>query len=86
MRQKTYRNLKQQNYQKNGLDKYGNLVKNFQIKKENFFWYDLECLKKFKEYGVNKFKWLDIWDIDWEEKRQTAIEKGHKLEIPDFRN
>jgi len=67
---------------KEWLDKYQDLINNFSIKKENFYWYDLESLKKFNEFGANKFAWLDIWDVDWEEKRKIAIEKGHQDEVP----
>jgi len=53
----------------------------------NFFnddelnWHDLEILKIFKKYGVKKFFSLNIWDINWEYKRQLAI--GLEA-IPDF--
>ncbi len=46
--------------------------------KEELYWYDIEVLKWFKQYGINRFKWLDIWDIDWEKKRQIAIKRGTK--------
>ena len=50
---------------------------------ENFpenelYWFDAEILQDFKKYGTKYFKWLDIWDIDWEKKRQIAIKRGIK--------
>jgi len=53
------------------------------INLENFsenrlYWFDIEILQDFKEYGTKYFKWLDIWDTDWETKRQIAIKKGIK--------
>ncbi len=44
-------------------------------------WYDLEVLKIFKKYGLKKFYSLNIWDINWEYKRQLALDSE---EIPDF--
>jgi hypothetical protein len=29
------------------------------------YWWDGEVLKYFNEYGVEKFRQLDIWDVDW---------------------
>lgn len=49
-------------------------LKNFS--KEDFHWYDVEVLKFFRKYGLSYFKWLDIWDVDWEKKRQLALQKG----------
>lgn len=37
------------------------------------FWYDIEILRFFAEYGTKRFAALDIWDIDWECKRQLAL-------------
>jgi len=42
------------------------------------YWFDTEILQDFKKYGTKYFKWLDIWDIDWEKKRKVAIERGVK--------
>jgi glycosyltransferase involved in cell wall biosynthesis len=35
-------------------------------------WFDLEVLSAFKEKGSGYFRWLDIWDVDWEAKRRAA--------------
>ncbi len=53
------------------------------INLENFledklYWFDTEILQDFKKYGTKYFKWLDIWDVDWEKKRQIAIKRGVK--------
>jgi len=53
------------------------------INLENFsenklYWFDIEILQDFKKYGTKYFKWLDIWDINWEKKRQIAIKRGIK--------
>jgi glycosyltransferase involved in cell wall biosynthesis len=34
---------------------------------EPFYWWDREVLRWLKEYGTNRFRKLDIWDVDWEE-------------------
>lgn len=39
---------------------------------EGFNWRDLEVLKNFKKNGVKKYKDLNIWNIDWEQKRAMA--------------
>lgn len=36
-------------------------------------WRDTEVLKNFQKYGVEKYKDLNIWYIDWEMKRKEAI-------------
>ena len=55
------------------------------IKTEALPWYDIEVLKWFKEYGTKTFSLLDIWDVNWENKRQLA--KGFETqEILDPRN
>jgi hypothetical protein len=41
---------------------------------EIFNWRDLVVLKNFKENGINKYKNLNIWYIDWEKKRKIAIQ------------
>jgi len=42
---------------------------------KDFYWYDEDILKFLKKYKAKRFKWLDIWDIDWEKKRQVAIKR-----------
>jgi glycosyltransferase involved in cell wall biosynthesis len=44
--------------------------------KNNLSWLDIDTLRFFKEHGLVYFKWLDIWDIDWEKKRLLAIQDG----------
>lgn len=44
---------------------------------EYLFWYDLEVLSMMKKYGCRFFENLNIWDIDWEVKKQMAMAKGH---------
>ena len=39
------------------------------------YWYDIEVLDNFRQLGTETFRKLDIWDIDWEQKRLTAIEE-----------
>jgi len=50
---------------------------------ENFsenelYWFDVEILQNFKKHGVEYFKWLDVWDTNWEKKRQIALRRGIK--------
>ena len=35
-------------------------------------WYDIEVINHFQNYGLKKFKWLDIWDVDWEAIRKLT--------------
>jgi glycosyltransferase involved in cell wall biosynthesis len=54
---------------------------------ENFsekplYWYDIEVLRCFKEKGPDYFAAIDLWDVNWEEKRQLAKARGYE-EIPD---
>jgi glycosyltransferase involved in cell wall biosynthesis len=48
----------------------------------NLHWYDVEVLKFFNQFGLKYFAGLDIWDIDWEHKRQLALKLGIRG-IPD---
>jgi glycosyltransferase involved in cell wall biosynthesis len=50
--------------------------------REHLFWYDLEILRMFRQLGAERFADLDIWDVDWEERRQAAMRAGY-LEIPE---
>jgi len=34
----------------------------------DYYWYDGEVLKYFCSRGLDRYKWLDIWDVDWNEK------------------
>lgn len=56
-------------YREKGID-----LENFP--EPDFYWYDREILRFFKQYDLSYFKWLDIWDIDWEAKRQAALKRG----------
>lgn len=62
-------------YEKHGLD----IVKDF--KKNNVLWQDREVLRYFFKNGCKKYKWLDIWDIPWEQKRVALVESGEGVEI-----
>ena len=42
----------------------------------NFSWHDFEVLSYFKEYGFKRFYMDDIWEYDWEECRQYALQSG----------
>ncbi len=39
-------------------------------------WFDIDILKIFSKEGTWRFADLDIWDINWEYKRQLAINEG----------
>ncbi len=62
------------------------LEKNIKIDKEypvdGYNWRDTEVLKNFFKYGVEKYKDLNIWYIDWEAKRQEALRLGVTENIP----
>ncbi len=49
------------------------------FKRENFYWQEADVLAKFAEHGVRFFRWLDVWDVDWEAKlgRATSKDKMH---------
>jgi len=44
---------------------------------EELYWYDIEVLRFFAQHGVKSFADLDIWDVDWEQKRQLALAQGY---------
>ena len=44
----------------------------------DLYWYDSEVLRFFFKFGVEKFKHLNIWDVDWNTKLQIAREAGEK--------
>lgn len=50
---------------------------------EGFNWRDLEVLKNFKKNGIEKYKNLNIWNIDWEEKRKTTKQLYPDALIPE---
>ena len=37
-------------------------------------YFDIEILQFFKQFGTPHFANLDIWDINWEYKRQLALD------------
>lgn len=46
------------------------------VRDEQFSWYDVEVLRAFADFGVERFADLDLWDINWESKRQIGVERG----------
>jgi hypothetical protein len=52
------------------------------FKEEPLYWYDVELLRYFAEKGTPYFAPIDLWDVDWEEKRKLAKEQGYDG-IPD---
>jgi len=43
---------------------------------DGYNWRDTEVLKNFQKFGVKRYKNINIWYIDWEDKRKKAIKKG----------
>ena len=41
-----------------------------------FCWYDSEILRLFTIHGEKHFADLDIWDVNWEHKRELAVLRG----------
>lgn len=39
-------------------------------------WRDVEVLKNFDRYGIDRYKNLNIWYIDWNQKKQKLINQG----------
>jgi hypothetical protein len=39
-------------------------------------WRDVEILKNFDRYGLDRYKNLNIWYIDWNKKKQKLINQG----------
>lgn len=46
------------------------------FEEEPLYWYDVEVLRYLHEKGAAYFAPLDIWDVDWEAKRQLALSRG----------
>lgn len=42
-----------------------------------FNWRDVEVLRNFQRHGTQRYRELNIWYIDWEYKRQLALNDGH---------
>ena len=42
-----------------------------------YYWYDLEVFKFFDQYGVDKFRKLNIWDTDWQSKARVLGKQGN---------
>jgi glycosyltransferase involved in cell wall biosynthesis len=42
------------------------------------YWFDVEVLRYFKEKGPAYFSPIDLWDVDWERKRQLAAAQGYE--------
>lgn len=49
---------------------------------EQISWHELDALRMFREHGLSYFAGVDIWDADWEERRQAALSLGH-ADVPD---
>ncbi len=56
-------------YEQKGLDLW-------HFPKNKLSWLDVDTLKFFKEHSPQHFRWLDVWDIDWETKRLLALHEG----------
>ena len=57
------------NYQKVGI--------NINISEsDTIFWWDWEVLRMFKDYGTKPFRYIDIWDVDWEKLRLRGLSQG----------
>jgi hypothetical protein len=72
---KIEKNIKLKKIEDNRIDAYQGVNLNV-IESTSLNWFDLEILSFFNKYGVRYFKWLDIWDIDWESKRKLAKESN----------
>lgn len=57
-------------WQEQGID-----LKHFE--EQPLYWYDVEALRYFADKGPAYFAALDIWDVDWEEKRRLAKSQGY---------
>lgn len=44
---------------------------------EKSFWFDGEVLDYFDKYGVDKFRKLNIWDVDWNKKAKLLGRNGN---------
>lgn len=40
------------------------------------FWWDWDILRMMREHGIAPFRYLDIWDVDWEAKRREGLRRG----------
>lgn len=57
-----------------------NWLDEYRSRKENAglcYWFDREVLNYFDKYGVKKFRKLNIWDVDWNQKAQLLNRRGH---------
>lgn len=75
---------------KEWIEEYLNAGIDFDFTSEKLTWFDIEILSKLDKYGEDHFSLLDIWHIDWENKRKLALGEGVKnisnIEIIDPRN
>jgi glycosyltransferase involved in cell wall biosynthesis len=46
-----------------------------------FNWRDVEVLRNFNRHGIDRYRELNIWYIDWEAKRKEALKLGYD-ELP----
>uniref|UniRef100_A0A7C3Z1V0 Uncharacterized protein n=1 Tax=Desulfobacca acetoxidans TaxID=60893 RepID=A0A7C3Z1V0_9BACT len=52
------------------------------FEEEPLYWYDVEVLRLFREKGPAYFAALDLWEVDWEQKRRLASAQGYE-DIPE---
>jgi len=50
---------------------------------QEIYWHDVEALEYFAKYGVEKFQLLDVWDVDWEARRRTALAQEYS-NVPQY--
>lgn len=46
------------------------------IRIEGTYWWDWEVLRLFAVHGLECFRGLDVWDVDWEELRRAGLARG----------
>ena len=54
-------------------------LEEYRLKKEDMgkcYWYDEQVLDYLDKYGINKFRKLNIWDVDWNQKAQLLGRAG----------
>lgn len=51
------------------------------FKNQDLYWYDAEVLRFFQKYGIENFRHYNIWQTNWEQKRQLALAAGER-ELP----
>jgi glycosyltransferase involved in cell wall biosynthesis len=46
------------------------------FEEQPLYWYDVEVLRWFREKGLAYFAPIDLWDMNWEDKRQAALARA----------